>query len=368
MTLRVGIISANWGAFAHLPGWRSIPGVEVTGICTSRQETAEAAASKFQIERAFWDAETMAADPDIDIIDCGTRPNIRHAMVLACLRNGKHVYNGIPFAANLEQARELYDAWKASNSVAVVDAYSEWIPANQIAKKMLDDGFLGRPFAGTCTFNMALFNTPRPEFPYNWFAQGGQGVSAVRNLGSHALHALTFLFGDIEELIADDRQLLKEWRFPDGNAITPETNDCCNALLRFTSGLTIQFQVSWSATLGPGFSIDAFGSQGRFAISAPSFPTSRDTVLSAGSLGDTTLEKIEIPEALQHSSEIGIDADVFPPAAYPMAISMQRMVKAIGSDRKSAPDFEKAWNVERVLEAIRRSSSERRWVKLEEIV
>ena len=44
MTLKVGIISANWGAMAHLPAWRSLPGVEVTSICTSRQETAEAAA------------------------------------------------------------------------------------------------------------------------------------------------------------------------------------------------------------------------------------------------------------------------------------------------------------------------------------
>src|SRR3546814_9655279 len=101
-------------SFAHLPGWRAVPGVEVVGICTSRRETAEAAAARCHVERPFWDAEAMAADPDIDIIDCGTRPNIRHAMVLAALRNGKHVYNGIPFAADLEQARQLRDAWRAS--------------------------------------------------------------------------------------------------------------------------------------------------------------------------------------------------------------------------------------------------------------
>ena len=51
MTLRVGIISANWGTFAHLPAWRSIPGVEVVAICTSRRETAEAAAKKHGIEK-----------------------------------------------------------------------------------------------------------------------------------------------------------------------------------------------------------------------------------------------------------------------------------------------------------------------------
>src|SRR3546814_14008208 len=90
------------------------------------------------VERPFWDAEAMAADPDIDIIDCGTRPNIRHAMVLAALRNGKHVYNGIPFAADLEQARQLRDAWRASGKVAVVDAFSQWLPAHRAAREMID--------------------------------------------------------------------------------------------------------------------------------------------------------------------------------------------------------------------------------------
>ncbi len=37
MTIRVGIISANRGAFAHLPAWRSIDGVEQVAICTSRE-------------------------------------------------------------------------------------------------------------------------------------------------------------------------------------------------------------------------------------------------------------------------------------------------------------------------------------------
>src|SRR5258708_3567392 len=95
-TLKVGIISANWGAFAHLPGWRSVPGVEVVGICTSRRESAEAAAKRCGIERAYWDAQQMAADPMIDILDCGTRPNIRFAMVLPPPPHAKHLSNSTP--------------------------------------------------------------------------------------------------------------------------------------------------------------------------------------------------------------------------------------------------------------------------------
>lgn len=367
MTLRVGIISANWGAFAHLPGWRAVRGVEVVGICTSRQETAETAASKFRIERAFWNAEAMTADPGIDIVDCGTRPSIRHSMVLSALRNGKHVYNAVPFAANIDRARELRDAWSASGKVAVVDAFSQWLPAHRLAKEMIDDGFLGQPFAGTCALNLGLFNQPNPHFPYNWFWQSGLGVSALRNLGSHALHMLVFLFGEIDELVAHDGQLLKEWRFPDGSAIKPETNDFANLLLRFKSGMVIQLQVSWNATLTPGWTLEAFGSKGRFVARAPTFPTSRDTTLHAGALGGAGIEKVEIPARLLKTPEVGIDAEVEPNASHPMALSMNRMVEAIRGNGPASPDFHQAWTVERILEAARRSADERRWVRLEEI-
>ena len=366
MTLKVGIISANWGAFAHLPAWRSVADIDVVGICTSRKETAEAAAKRFGIARPFWDAETMAADPDIDIIDCGTRPNIRGAMVLAALRNGKHVYNGIPFAADLERARELRDAWQASGKVAVVDAFSEWIPAHRMAKEVLDEGFIGQPFGGTCIFNTSLFNSPNPHFPYNWFWQSGLGVSAVRNLGSHALHLLTYLFGEVDELVAHDGQLLNEWRFADGNVIKPETNDFANMLLRFNSGMTLQFQVSWSATLGQGWSVEAFGSKGRFIASAPNFPTARDTVLHAGKLGQA-MAKVELPECLLRTPDVGLDVNADIQPAYPMALSMQRMVQAIQGNGSARPDFAQAWYVERLQEAVRLSSEQRRWVKLAEI-
>jgi len=368
-TLRVGIISANWGAMAHLPAWRGVPGVEVTAICTSRRETAEAAAARFGVARPFWDALAMTADPDLDLIDCGTRPSVRQPMVLAALRNGKHAYNGIPFAADLESARALHQAWKASGKVAVVDAFSQWLPQHRLVKELLDDGSLGQPFAGTCQFNLGLFNQPHPRFPYNWFWQAGLGVSALRNLGSHALHMLVHLFGPVEELVAHDGQLLKEWRFPDGEVIKPQTNDFASLLLRFTGGMVMQLQVSWSATLTPGWSLEAFGSKGRFAVKAPTFPASRDTTLLVGRLGGSgVMEPVDVPERLSTAPGLRVGYGVEPNAAHPMALGMHAMVQAIHGQGRAAPDFEQGWMVERIQEAARRSAGERRWVRLEEVV
>ena len=367
MTLRVGIISAGWGAFAHLPAWRAIPGVEVTAICTSRQETAEAAAQKLAIARPFWDAQAMCADPNIDIIDCGTRPNIRKPMVLAALAAGKHVYNASPHAPDWAGAKEIDAAWKAGTSIGVVDAFSQWIPANAQMKELVDKGYIGTPLGGTCHFNISLFNKPDKNFPYNWFSQSGQGVNAVRNNGSHALYMLLHLFGPIEELVADDRQILTEWTFPDGDTLVPETTDFANVILRFENGLTMQMQISWSMALHDGFLIDVFGSKGRLVASAPTFPTARDCTLRGGQLGGQ-MESIEIAECYKHAPNITLNWQSDPQPSFPMALSMYAMVEAITGSAKASPDFAQALEVERIQEAIRLSSADRRWVRIVDVI
>ena len=367
MALRVGIVSAGWGAFAHLPAWRALPGVEVTAICTSRQETAEAAAARHGIARPFWDALAMCADRDIDIVDLGTRPLVRKPMVLAALANGKHVYNASPHAPDWGSAKQIDEAWRASGCVGVVDAFSQWIPVHAQMKRLVDDGYLGTPLGGGCRFNISLFNAPSRQFPYNWFGERGQGVSAVRNNGSHMLYMLLHLFGPVVELVADDSQVLRQWVFPDGGVTFPETNDFANVILRFASGLTMPMQIGWNMTLHDGWAIDVFGARGRLVAASPTFPTSRDCVLRGGQLGGA-LADIAVPDALKSAPGIALDGQSDPQPSFPMALSMQAMIAAIGRQGQASPDFAAALAVERLQEAIRLSSAERRWIAVADII
>jgi predicted dehydrogenase len=363
MVLNVGIISAAWGGYAHLPAWRAIPGVEVTAICTSRQETADAAASRLGIARAFWDAQLMCADPDIDIIDCGTRPSARKPMVLAALANGKHVYNASPHAPDWDGAKQIDAAWRASGTVGVVDAFAQWIPAHAQMKAMLTDNYIGEPLGGGCHFNISLFNAPNKQFPYNWFHEAGQGVSAVRNNGSHMLYTLLHLFGPIAQLVADDSQILKQWLFPDGDILVPQTSDFANVILRFASGMTMPMQISWSMPLHNGWLIDVFGTKGRLSASSPTFPTARDCELRAGQLGGN-MDLVEIDEQFTSVPGVALGVNDEPQPSVPTAFSMNAMVQAIAGRAKAAPDFAQALEVERIQEAIRLSSLERRWVSV----
>jgi predicted dehydrogenase len=366
VTLRVGIVSAAWGAFAHLPAWRAVPGIEVTAICTAHEDTARAAAERHGIARPFWDALALCADPDIDIVDLGTRPSFRLPMVIAALDHGKHVYNASPYAPDWAGAKAIDAAWRSSGTVAVVDAFVRWLPAHRQMAALLAQGYLGAPLGGTCHFNISLFNAPNKAFPYNWFADGTAGVSAMRNNGSHVLYLLHELFGPVDELVADDRQVLKEWVFLDGDRVIPETTDYGSAILRYASGLSLQLQASWSVPAQPGWLIDVFGSKGRLVASSPTFPTARDCTLHGGQAGDA-LEQLPIPDHFHSDPAIGIDSQHPVQPSFPMALSMAAMVDAIRSQGVATPDFAMALEVERIQQAIRASSAERRWVKLAEI-
>jgi predicted dehydrogenase len=308
----------------------------------------------------------MCADPDIDIVDLGTRPSVRLPMVLAALKAGKHIYNASPHAPDWAGTKAIDAAWDRRRSVGVVDAFSQYIPAHRQMKAMLEEGYLGDLIGGSCQFSISLFNTPSKQFPYNWFADAGAGVSAMRNNGSHTLYMLTHLFGPVAELVADDAQVIKQWLFPDGDVVVPETTDYANAILKFKSGLTITLQISWSLPVHQGWVIDVYGKKGRLVAQSPTFPTAKDCILKGAQLGGA-LEDIAIPDAYKSAPGIALDwlAPVQP--SFPMALSMHAMVEAIHGRGAASPTFADALEIERILEAVRVSSAERRWVRVGDV-
>lgn len=368
--LKVGIVSAAWGAYAHLPAWRSLEDVEVVGICTSRRETAEAAAQTHGVERPYWSVADMAAS-DLDIIDVGTRPNLREAMVLTALAGGKHVYAGIPFATGPQKAREMYEAQAAAGLVGVVDAYVQALPAVVLMKEMLAAGAIGELHSVRCRFDLSLFSPRWIGAPtYAWFADAVNGASSLRNLGSHALHALVHLFGAVEEVTGMADLRLKTWPAADGSVLTPQTDDTAFALLRFRSGVMGHLYTGWVAVEGQGFELEVQGAEGRLVVSAPPmFPEAYTATLTHAPLGapyERTGRVVEIPERLKRVPGSVADADEPRGAVFPMARLFRGLVDAVraGDPPSAQPDFRQAAHVQSVVDAVLRGAEQRSWERV----
>jgi predicted dehydrogenase len=119
-------------------------------------------------------------------------------------------------------------------------------------------------------------------------------------------------------------------------------------------------------TMQIGWSIDVFGERGRLITESPTFPTSRDCTPRGGQLGGA-LEDIAIPHALKTAPGVTLDWQSHPQPSYPMALSMQAMVAAIRGEGAASPDFAEALEVERLQQAVRMSSEERRWIAIADV-
>ena len=381
--LKVGIIGANWTGQYHIPVWRLIPDVEVVAICTASKATAEAAAAKYGVERAYWDYRKLCEAPDLDIITCGTSPQTRYDMVLTALENNKHVYNCIPFATDAAKGKHMLDLLRAKDRVGAIDAQWRWAPAIQRMKEMIAEGKLGRLFHVTVHLQLSfvehdgfryphLVMSPTSDRPYWWNLKAAAGSSAWRHSGSHSLLLLMYLFGEIEEIVGGTQRYMDEYIFPNGERVRPEVADHSMALLRFKNGGTANIVTSWATPDGPGFFMQAEGSKGRFVA--------RDTDYCFCDAGTTTLFYGDTRQR-NHMGETGSMVDLperlfnYPGSPYtkqntPMYLigltwlfdDFARVIRA-GAGQPS-PSFEEAYHVQLCIEAMERSQKTRSWVRI----
>lgn len=378
-TLKVGIIGANWSLHVHGSAWRRQQGVEVAAICTAHQETAEAAAHQFGIPKAYWNHEEMAADPEIDIIDVGSRPAFRFPMVMAALKHGKHVYNCLPFALDTSQAEAMRDAQLAAGTVGVVDAQFRWTPEAQTMKRMVDEGFIGRPLGFNIQLMLPLFEHEGKPYPfcayagvgspYFWLADKRNGGSAWRNFASHSLLFLTHLLGSLEEATALLTRGVPEWFLPTGDVLKPDTHDLGSATLRLANGAVGNLQVGWCTPDTEGFRIEVWGDKGRLLLTDAAFGNAPGAKLYAGdalpqTLGQRSTRAVDIEQG--YYAVPGVQADV---AGLRPFVAMDwifaDMLSAIRNGREGSPSFSEAATVHRIVEDLERASEERRWIRLQ---
>ena len=71
-TIGVGMVGVTpnrgFSSIAHMPALQALPDFEVVAVCTTRQETAEAAAKHYGARWAFADPAQLAQHPDVDLV------------------------------------------------------------------------------------------------------------------------------------------------------------------------------------------------------------------------------------------------------------------------------------------------------------
>ena len=156
-TLGIGMAGARYGAHMHLTNYAALPAglVEVRGVCSRSQETADAFAAEAKISFATHDFNALLARADIDVIDICLPPALHHEFAIRAAEAGKHIIMEKPLTGyfgepgdtepiGLHVPRARMRAGAMRNAEAVRDAvrrkgvrfcYAEnWVYAPPIAK------------------------------------------------------------------------------------------------------------------------------------------------------------------------------------------------------------------------------------------
>ena len=143
--IRIGFIGHGGVLDNYAEIVQNHPSAELAALCGRSQERAEEAARKYQIPQVYTSYEEMIAKADLDAVAVITPDDLHYPMTMAALNAGLHVACEKPMAMSAAQAKEMLDKAEAKGVVNMVFFTWVWMPHVIYYRKLLEEGFLGRP-------------------------------------------------------------------------------------------------------------------------------------------------------------------------------------------------------------------------------
>lgn len=371
MRLGVGLIGSGFMGKAHAFGFSNVSRVfslpvqpELAILADIDADRAARAAGALGFARSTGDWSELVAHEAVDIVDI-TTPNVLHKeMTLAALAAGKHVYCEKPLAPTVDEALEMTLAAERAGVVTAVGFNYLKNPLFKLAREIINGGEIGeaRSFNGI----HAEDYMSDAESPWSWRLDPTGGGGALADLGSHIIATARYLIGPIDRVLGDVVTVVPSRPVVPGarDRRPVEVEDIGRAHLRFANGCSGVVEASWVATgrkMRHDFEIS--GSKGALAFSQERF-NEIDLYLAGDGPGRRGFRKIfAAPEHEPYGAfcvapghQLGFN-DL-------KTIEVRDFLLAIAGKPAGHADFREGLEVQRTVDAIYRSASERRWIEL----
>jgi len=228
---------------AHANAWRQAghfcaPALtpELKVVCGRDAQAADDAARTLGFAESDTSWERVVQRDDIDIVDICTPGDSHAAIAIAAAEAGKAVLCEKPLANTVVEAQSMERAAEAAGIVHMLCHNYRRVPAVALAKRLIEEGRLGRifHFRGIYLQDWIL----DPEFPLVWRLQKARaGSGALGDIGSHSLDLARHLVGEILEVSGHLATFVGQRPLEDGSGTGPvDVDDAAISLLRFENG------------------------------------------------------------------------------------------------------------------------------------
>ncbi|MDO8142947.1 MULTISPECIES: Gfo/Idh/MocA family protein [unclassified Isoptericola] len=383
--LGVGMVGYSFMGAAHSHAWRTAPRffdlplrTEMTAVAGRNREKVTAAADRLGWGSAETDWHRLLERDDIDLVDICTPGNTHAEIAVAALDAGKHVLCEKPLANSVAEAEQMVAAADraARRGVhAMVGFTYRRVPAIQLARQLVVDGRIGEIRHVRAQYLQDWLSDA--STPLNWrLDKDKAGSGALGDIGAHVVDLTQFITGEritgvagMLETFVPERPVATEFSGLSGTGGTetgPVTVDDAAVFFgRMSGGAMASYEATrYAVGRKNAIRIEINGSAGSLAfdfedMNVLHFYDASEPAVTAG------FRRIVVTEA-----EHPFVAAWWPPGhglGYEHAFTHQvvDLVGALAAGQAPAPSFADGLAVQRVLDAVERSASDKhRWIEL----
>jgi len=215
-TINVALIGYKFMGKAHSNGLKKLPmffdldaDIKMKVLCGRDPEWVKQSAAKFGWDDIETNWVEMFKRSDIDVVDITAPSNVHKEIAIAAMESGKNVFCEKPLALNVADAREMVAAAQKSGVKNQIGFNYRFVPAICLAKKMIDDGVLGKIFHFRGVFLQDWIIDP--NFPLVWrLDKSVAGSGSLGDLGAHVIDTARFLVGDFKKVVGIEKTFVNK--------------------------------------------------------------------------------------------------------------------------------------------------------------
>ncbi|GBG10983.1 gfo/Idh/MocA family oxidoreductase [Paenibacillus agaridevorans] len=347
-TYRIGLIGLGGMAHSHIRWMADERRYKVVAVSDVDERALAEKGEQLGIKpgKRYPDFVRLIEDPEVDAIVSVTPNNVHSDILRACLAAGKPYLAEKPFTRVFEEAEQLLELYERGPVPGMVGFSYRYTPAFRYARELVREGKLGTVRSFSIQY-LQSWGAVLNDTPYLWrFDKDITGTGTLGDLGSHMIDLARFLFGEFQELSAQLRTFVPERRDPaTGEMVKVEVDDFVSFQARMTSDAVGIFQSSRNA-IGSGnqHEVSVYGDLG--TLHASTLNPDQLVWIREEAPGQLAKAVIDVPERCK-VSQYG---------------DFLTLLDGLAPD--GLPDFMDGYRNQEVLDAVIRSSAEKRSVAL----
>jgi predicted dehydrogenase len=353
----IGLIGTGFARSAQAPAFRVCEGAELVAVCSGQYENAQKVAEELSIPHACPSYQDLLGLPEVSLVVISTPPSLHCEMTLAALEAGKHVICEKPMAMSVGEARLMCEAAAARpGQLAIIDHELRFNPTWRRMKELVDAGFLGELHHVQVLISSGFRHSA--QRPWNWWSQREKGGGLLGALGSHAIDAVRWLFGEIEAVAATVATMVPTRKDPVTGENRPnETDDFSSFLIRFApqQGRTCHGVITLSALYASGGKnqITAVGTKGTLVMDG-------DETLIGATGYQHQFEEMSLVDRARGISVV--PNNIWARSFYHLARETVQALRESRTEIAHAATFQDGLHCQEVLDAVHLAHAEQRWV------